>query len=420
MTTTTLGDRARRLDASRAPAEDPPRLRLEHPGGLFIGRVRGIAIRLDWSLIVVFFLIAMNLAVGHFPAQHPAWSPALSWTVALLAAILFFASVLAHELAHALVGRRQGVRVDAITLFMFGGMAQMRDEPRSPKAELLMAIVGPITSFVIGIAAVLLGVAVLARTAGGEGPSAWLPPAAPAATLLLWLGPINLLLAGFNIIPAFPLDGGRVLRAILWRASGDLVKATRWASGVGRAFALLLVFAGVLMLFGRPVPVLGAGLIPGLWTVFIGWFLNAAAIASYHQLLLRRTLEGVPVQRLMRNVGTIVPANASIEEVVDRFLQSPSERCLLVADEGRVVGIACMADLAKVPREEWKRRAAAEIMTPLASLAVATPSEDVATALSKLAAADVDQLPVVEKGEVRGVLRRADVIRWMELHGAPA
>jgi CBS domain-containing protein len=273
---------------------------------------------------------------------------------------------------------------------------------------------------VIGVAAVLLGIAVLGRAVPDEGASAWLRPAAPAATLLLWLGPINILLALFNVIPAFPLDGGRVLRAILWRISGDLMKATRWASGVGRAFALLLIFAGVLMVFGHSVPLLGGGMVQGLWTVFIGWFLNAAAVSSYQQLVLRRTFEGVPVGRLMRSAGPAVSANASIDRVVDRFLQSPGERCLLVTHDERLVGLVCMADLAKVAREDWKAHSAGEIMTPLSSLAVATPSEDVAEALSKLAAEDVDQLPVVEQGEVRGVLRRADVLRWMELQGSPA
>jgi Zn-dependent protease/predicted transcriptional regulator len=416
MTTTILGGRAGEGRPEASGEERRPEA--DRRGGLSIGKVRGIEIRLDWSLIFIFVLIAMNLALGLFPQQHPQWSPALSWTVALLAAALFFASVLAHELAHALVARRYGGKVDRITLFIFGGLARMRDEPRSPGADLAIAIVGPITSFVIGVLAILLGAAVLGRAVGADGTMMWLRPASPAATLLLWLGPINVFLALFNSVPAFPLDGGRVLRAILWKATGDIDRATLWASGVGRAFAMLLTFAGVLMLFGHAVPFLGVGFGPGLWTILIGWFLYAAAVGSYQQLALRRTVEGVPVARLMRRAAPAVPANAPIDQVIDRFMQSPGDRCQMVADDGKLAGLVCMSDLAKVPRSDWSTRTVGEIMTPLSSLALATPSEDMSEALSKLATGDVDQLPVIEQGEVRGVLRRADIIRWMELQGS--
>jgi Zn-dependent protease len=421
MKTTVLGGQAGEGQPETAregkQPEVAPRSRLERGRGIFIGKVRGIEISLDWSLLFVFVLVAMNLAEGLFPAQHPGWSPALSWTVALLSAVLFFASVLAHELAHALVARRQGARVDGITLFIFGGMAHIRDEPRSPRAEFAIAIVGPITSFVVGILAVLLGMAVLGSAVSREGAAAWLRPAAPAATLLLWLGPINILLAIFNLVPAFPLDGGRVLRALLWRTTGDLEKATRWASGVGQAFALLLIFAGVLMVFGHTVPLLGSGFVPGLWTILIGWFLNGAAVASHQQLVLQRAVGGIPVARLMRGAGPAVPANAPIDQVVDRFLQSPGDRCLLVGEGDQLLGLVCMSDLKKVPRAQWSAHTARDIMTPLASLSLASPGEDVAEALRKLVAGDLDQLPVVEQGEVRGVLRRADIMRWLELQG---
>jgi Zn-dependent protease/CBS domain-containing protein len=389
--------------------------------GIYVGRVRGVEIRLDWSLIVVFLLITVSLATGLFPARHPDWHPALDWVMALLAAVLFFASVLAHELAHALVGRRYGVRMEGITLFLFGGMARMGDEPPTPKAEAVMAIVGPLTSFAIGALAILAGMAIAGSPpAGAEGTSAWMRQLGPFATLLLWLGPINILLAVFNLVPAYPLDGGRVLRAILWRATGNVDTATRWASYVGRAFALLLIFAGVMMIFGRSVPVLGTGFVNGLWLVFLGWFLYAAAIQSYQQLRVRQLFRGVPVAQLMRAMSPGVAANSSVDEVAERFLQVPSQRCMPVVEGHDFLGLVCLSDLSKVPREQWRSRTAEEIMTPASSLAVTSPSADLSDALRKLASQDVDQLPVVDHGEVQGVLRRSDVLRWMELRGAPA
>ena len=402
-------------------AAPQPRAASDQALGVSLGRIGSVEIRLDWSLIFVFILITVNLGAGLFPLQHPEWSPVLVWAMALIAAMLFFASVLAHELAHALMARRHGLQVDSITLFLLGGMARIRDEPKRPGVEFWVAIVGPITSLVIGAVALLLAIAALgAPFSVEEGRAWWMRPLAPAATLLLWLGPINILLAVFNLLPAFPLDGGRVLRAILWRTTGDLERATRWASGVGRAVALLLIFAGVLMIFGRTIPLLGGGLVQGLWLILIGWFLNAAAINGYQQVVVRRMFAGLPVARLMRPLSPPVSMNSPIDDVVDRFLQAPAERCLPVVDHGTFEGLVCLSDLTKVPRQQWGSRTVGEIMTPVTALTVATPAEDATHALRKLAVQDVDQLPVVEEGEVRGVVRRADLIRWMELHGASA
>src|SRR5690606_13431688 len=211
----------------------------------------------------------VNLGVGLIPAWHPDWGAGLVWSVAVLAAVLFFASIALHELAHALVARRYGIPVRRITLFVFGGMAHMESEPPSPKSELLMAAVGPLVSLLVGVVATALG-SVLASDAvsrDGDDPVALARAIGPAATLLLWLGPINVLLGLFNLVPGFPLDGGRVLRAILWWGTGDLVKATRWASGAGRVVAWTLMGFGVLQLF--------SGLwVQGLWLLLIGWFLN--------------------------------------------------------------------------------------------------------------------------------------------------
>ena len=223
-----------------------------------MGRIFGVEVRLDWSLLVVFWLILVNLGGGLFSAHHPDWSPALRWGLAAIAAALFILSILAHELSHALVGRANGVQIAGITLFIFGGVAHMRGEPRSPRAELLMAAVGPLTSLLIGVVASLWG-AYLAAPAvlDPADPLRAFQGVSPFATVLLWLGPINVMIGLFNLIPGFPLDGGRVLRAALWAGTRDLTKATRWAAMVGRAFGFLLIVAGVSMMFGVAIPFLG-------------------------------------------------------------------------------------------------------------------------------------------------------------------
>src|SRR5215831_6375059 len=254
-------------------------------GGLRLGRIAGVEVRLDWSLLIVFWLILVNLGIGLFPARHPDWSSGMTWAVAFVASLLFFVSILAHELSHALVGRANGVPVDGITLFIFGGVARMQREPPSPRAELLMTVVGPLTSLAIGAAALFAGMRLAAPSAfDAADPFTAFRHTSPLAAVLLWLGPINVVLGLFNLIPGFPLDGGRVLRALLWAATGDYSRATRWAAGVGQAFGLLLIFAGIGMIFGVSIPLLGSGFVPGLWLAFIGWFLNGAAASSYRQV----------------------------------------------------------------------------------------------------------------------------------------
>ena len=226
-----------------------------------------------------------------FPTRHPDWSPLLIWGMAGFAAVLFLASILAHELSHALVGRANGVEVVGITLFIFGGMAHMRGEPRSPRAELLMAGVGPLTSLLIGVVATVWGSYLVAPGAiDAAEPLRAFQGASPFATVLLWLGPINIMLGLFNLIPGFPLDGGRVLRAALWAATRDFTKATRWAAGVGQAVGMLFIVAGVTMMLGAHIPFLGRGLVSGLWIAFIGWFLQSAAATSYSQVMISDVL----------------------------------------------------------------------------------------------------------------------------------
>ncbi len=392
--------------------------------GLRVGRILGVDVRVDWSLLIVFFLIVLSLGGGLLPARHPDWTPALSWGVGVISAILFFLSILAHELSHALVGRANGVPVAGVTLFIFGGLAHMQREPRSPRAELLMTVVGPLTSLVIGGVATWWG-ANLATPAlvDADDPMRAFQAVSPFATVLLWLGPINIMLGLFNLIPAFPLDGGRVLRAALWAGTHDLAKATRWAAGVGQVLALLLIMMGVGMILGIGVPWLGRGLIPGLWTAFIGWFLYRAAAASYSRVVISDLLDDIPVSRVMRADPVAVFPELSVATVVDEYFMASADRAFPVVDGDRLVGIVTLEDVRKVRPEERVTIRIRDVMTPAAQLVVAAPDEMAAAALAKLGQRDVEQLPVVDAaGALVGIIRRRDILRWLELqpHGGGA
>lgn len=390
-------------------------------GGLRVGRLFGVSIYVDWSWFLIFLLVTWNLAAGLFPSLHPEWSTALNWFVAVGAALLFFAAVLAHELSHAVMARARGVPVRSITLFIFGGVASLEGEPNSPLSEFLIAIVGPLTSLALG--ALFLGLAYVlsgGALAGAGTVSQALAGLSPLTTLLLWLGPINILLAIFNLVPGFPLDGGRVLRSILWAATGSLRQATRWATWVGQAVAWLFILTGVAIVFGFEVPFFGSGLISGLWLVFIGWFLNSAAVASYQQVVIDDMLEGVPVARLMRVEAPMVPPSLPLSQLVDDFIMKTDERAFPVVDRGRLVGLVCLEDVRKVPRSEWDTKTAQEIMTPASELTIASPREDASQALRKLGRRDVRQIPVIQDGRLVGMLRRRDVLRWLQLQSGQA
>jgi Zn-dependent protease/CBS domain-containing protein len=390
-----------RGDAERLPP--PP----ERRGGIPLGRAFGVQIVADWSLLIIFALVAFQLGAGVLPSWHPDWGPGLIWGVALTAAVLFFVSILAHELSHALVARVNGIPVRRITLFLFGGMAHMEGEPPTPKSELLMAGVGPLVSLAIGVGAILLGGALagpsLERLA--DDPAAAYAALGPVPTLLLWLGPINVVLAIFNMIPGFPLDGGRVLRALLWWGTGDLVKATRWASGAGRLFGLTLIAFG---LFSMLRGAFGSG----IWLALIA----GAARSGYQQVVVREALAGVPVARLMRKHFDVVSPGTSIDELVYRRFMGTDQQAFPVIEGGRLVGLVCMYDVRKTPREAWGGTTVAEIMTPAERLVTVLPDASASQALDALASREIDQVPVVDRGSLLGMVRRQDVVKWIALN----
>lgn len=382
--------------------------------GLHLGRVAGIEIQLDWTLSLIFVLLVFNLGAGLFPRLHPGWGAAVSWATAVGAALLFLTSIVVHELSHALVARRKKISVQRITLFLFGGVAHLESDVPSPGAEFLMAIVGPVVSIVIGIAATWLGMTLagdaFAAALFGSAPDALevaVRDASPISTLLLWLGPVNIFLGVFNMMPGFPLDGGRVLRALLWWATGDLQKATRWASIAGQLVAFALMAVGVANLF------FGA-LGQGLWLLVLGWFLSNAARMSYRDLLLRKALSDVPVARLMRTQIDRLNPELSLEGFVRDHVMTSDQQGFPVEEGDTLLGMVVVEQVRRIPPADWSRTTVSEVMTPANILQALPPHADARRALAALDARDVD-LPIVEGNHLLGLVRRGDFLKWLRL-----
>lgn len=388
--------------------------------GVSLGRLFGVEIHLDVTLVVVFVLVAMSLGTGTLPAWHPGWAASLRWSVALAAAVLFFVSVLLHEIAHAVVAQAQGLRVRGITLFMLGGVARIDEEPKTPGREFLMAIAGPLMSLAIGITALLVGrTYLLAYPDPLAEPALALREVGPLGTLLLWLGPVNLVLGLFNLVPGFPLDGGRVLRSMLWAFSGDVVLATRWAAGAGEAFGWVLIGGGVLMMFGWSMPVLGGGLVQGIWLALLGWYLTAAARASLLSLTTKAVLSGVPVREVMLTDFSFVDPDLSVDTFVETRVFGSRQRCFPVASGQRFLGLVSLHDV-RALHEQRGGLAVKDIMTPAANVVAIGPDEPADAALDTLTRFGVNQLAVVDaSGALVGLVRRRDLLDWLALRAGP-
>jgi Zn-dependent protease len=380
-----------------------------------IGRLFGIEIRIDWTWLIIFALVVYSLG-STFGQLRSDWDTTLRWGVALLSALLFFGSVLAHEFAHSLVSQARGNPVDSITLFLFGGVSNIREEPDSPQGEFLMAVLGPLTSIVIGLALMILAGVTGGAMGAVSDPGEAIAEVGPARFIILWLGSVNLVLGVFNLIPGFPLDGGRVLRSILWAITDDLRRATRWASWVGQGFGWLMITGGISMVFGLTIPFFGSGLFNGLWLAFIGWYLNNASSQSYQRVVVQDILEGVPVRQMMRTDPPIVSSSISVERLVHEHIMGTDEHAFPVLDDDELVGIVTLSDVRELRQDVWGSTKVREIMTPYDQCTVLEPDEDAAEAMTKLANCNVRQLPVLENDVLSGVLRRQDVIQWMRLH----
>ncbi len=383
--------------------------------GLRIGKILGINIRVDWSWLFIFFLVTVNLS-SVFGQYHSSWNQVLKWSMAVIAALLFFTSVLVHELAHSLVAQARGIPIRNITLFLFGGVSSIQRDPDSPRAEFLMAIMGPITSIVLGGILVTIVAATSAPlNQAMQEPRKLMAQLSPLSTLLLWLGTINIILGIFNLIPGFPLDGGRVLRSILWALTDNLRRATRWATWAGQGIAWVMIFNGIAMAFGAQVPFFGTGVVNGLWLAFIGWFLNSASVQSYQRVVIQDILEGVPVTRMMRTNPPIVSPDKSVGNLVHDHVMQTDDNSFPVIENEQLIGLVTLEDVKAVSREAWDHQTVRDIMTPTTELVTITTQDDAAEGLNKLTHRDVRQVPVMRGRELAGLLRRRDIIKWLQL-----
>lgn len=365
------------------------------PGSIRLGKIAGIEIDINYSWIIILVLITWSLAT-QFMVIYPGWGTVTYWIVGLIAAILLFVSVLLHELAHSLVARSRDLPVKSITLFIFGGVSNIEREPQSPGTEFWMAIVGPITSIVIGIIAFLLYLPVgLTRS--------------PVAAILNYLAIANILLGVFNLIPGFPLDGGRVLRSIVWKITGNLRRATRIAAGVGQFVAFLFILVGIWIFFG-------GNIIGGIWIGFIGWFLLNAARTADSQIMLESIFKGVTVREVMNPNPVTVPANISLQRLVDEYFLPQGLRSALVVQGDQLAGLITLSDIRHISRDQWAQTPVGMTMIPLERLHAISPTQNLNDVLPIMTSNDVNQLPVVQDGRVIGVLSRDAIMRFIEVH----
>ncbi len=366
-------------------------------GHIRLGRIAGVQVSLHYTWFVIAALITVSL-VAQFHYANPEWPSGVVWVAAIVTGILFFAAILVHELAHSLVAQAQGLPVHAITLFALGGVSQIEREAMTPGGEFWMAIAGPITSAVVGV--VCIGAAhAIGWSATGQAPG-------PATAVLGWLGYINLGLAAFNMIPGFPLDGGRVLRAIVWRINHNSDRATKIAARVGQVVAFLFIFWGLFRF-------VTAASIGSLWLAFIGWFLLDAALASYAQSEIMSELRDVHVGDVMTRNCATVGAQASLQEFVEAVVHG-GPRCFLVAEGGHVEGLIGLRDVRQVPRDRWQTTTVGAVMRPLARLHTVTPDTPAIDGLTVMSREDVSQLPVVSDGRVEGVVSRNQILELLQ------
>jgi len=362
-----------------------------------LGKIFGIQFRLHYTWFIIFVLITFSFSWLIFPSGYPGWTQLLYWVMGVVTSLLFFASILAHELAHSLVGRANGIPIKSITLFIFGGVAQMTREARSAGAELKMAAAGPACS--LAIAGLFYLVFFLTQNT-----------IVPVAAMAFQLAYINAALAIFNLIPGFPLDGGRVFRSILWRVTGNYKRSTRIATRVGEGVGYLFILGGILIIFLRP---LGLDWFSGLWLAFIGWFLKNAASSSYRQAQWRGALRGLTASQVMTSNYPVVPSSVTVSQLVQGYIFTNGRGCFLVADEGRVTGVLTLHNIKSVPQPNWGMVQVGEIMTPVDKLKIAHPDQDVLIILEQMDESNVNQMPVVSEGRVIGLITRDNLIRLL-------
>jgi Zn-dependent protease/CBS domain-containing protein len=362
-------------------------------GNISLGRIGGVEVRINWSWLVIFALIVWTLADGVFPSTNPGLSGNTHLAMAIVAALLFVVSILLHELGHAWEARREGLEVDGITLWLFGGVSQFKGGFPSAGAEFRIAIAGPLVSLVLGVVFVLIAIAGLPSAVDG---------------VAAWLGYINLALLVFNLIPALPLDGGRVLRAALWHSKGDLAWATRVGTDIGRVFGYLFIGLGLAMFIFQ-------GSFSGAWLAFIGWFLLQAATAEARYIATEAALHGLRVRDLMVRDPVTVDGDLTVGQFMDQIARSRRFTTYPVVDRERPIGLLAFGSVAALPRSDWDSRRVREAMLPLDRVPQLTEDETAIDALTALSSPTSNRGLVIENGHLAGLLSITDLTRALEL-----
>lgn len=361
-------------------------------------KLLGFEVGIDWSWIIIAILILWSLSTGFFPMYYKNLSTEMYWMMGLVGAAGLFLSIIFHEFCHSMMARRYGMPMKGITLFIFGGVAQMEDEPPSSKAEFMVAIVGPLSSLAIGL--IFYGIYIFGKNAG-------LPE--PVNGVVGYLAFINGILAGFNIIPAFPLDGGRVLRSILWGLKKNLKWATRVSSWIGTGFGILLIVLGI-------VNVLRGNFVGGMWWLLIGMFLHGAAKSAYQQLIMRKALEGEPLTKLMKTDPVTVPASVSLKEFVEDYVYRHHYKMFPVMDNSnKLAGCITTKQLKEVPKENWDQKKVADLAMQCSPENSVDSKEDAMRALSKMKSNSASRLMVTEGDHLLGIISLKDMLEHLSL-----
>ena len=365
------------------------------PGSFRLGKIAGIDIYAHLSWFIVLVLLTWSLASGWFVQLFPGWSIPTYWITAFISALLLFVCVLLHELAHSLVAQVHGLTVKNITLFIFGGVATIKEEMKRPGIEFQIAVVGPITSLFLAAIAFLL-----AWPFRGSN--------SPTEAVLDYLAASNFLLGVFNLIPGFPLDGGRVLRSIAWKITGNIQKSTRIASYAGQAMAFVFILLGIAAFFT-------GNFFNGLWSIFIGWFLLNAAQTANMQILLQNTLQGVSVDKVMNPRPVAVPANISLQKLVDEYFVPQGLQAAPVVQGEYLAGLITLTDIARVERERWAYTPVGHVMRLLEQVYVTTPEHPLHDLLEVMVTRGINQIPVVQDGRLVGLLSRESILRYLQV-----
>ncbi|MCS7115899.1 MAG: CBS domain-containing protein [Nitrososphaerota archaeon] len=357
---------------------------------LRIGKLLGVPVKLHFTLVLAVLLIVWTLAVGYLPSEYPGLSVMTYYLIGVISAFILFTSVLLHELAHSYVAKKNGLPVRRIVLFIFGGVAEIEEEPKEARVEFKMALAGPLTSFAIGL---ILWILHYPLSVFGV----------VAIASLRYGAYINLLLGAFNLLPAFPLDGGRILRAMIWYRKKDLLQATKIATKFGVFFSYIFIFSGFLF-------IIGGSFIGGLWFILIGWFLRNGAEASYRQTIVSEALADVLIKDIMtRDVHTVDP-DLPIKDIIETHFMKYKHGGFPVVKDSKLIGLITLEDIKKVPREKWQETRVSDVMTHCEKLKCASPNETAADALIKMSKFNIGRLPVQEDGRLVGIITRSDIM----------